>query len=109
MLVFQKNISDNAEEFEFHLMICRTITILINQDEEELEFLTHQELRLIIKNTPNSRRKGFYILLMKDTGLRTMEELQIQKKHIDLEKRTVTIPKTKHKGQKKKKSSENNS
>ena len=77
------------------------VTIPINPDEEELEPLTHQELRLIIENTPNSRRQGFY-MLMKDTGLRTREGLQVQKKHIDLEKRTVTIPKRNTKGKKRK-------
>ena len=77
------------------------VTIPVNTEDEDLEPLTHDELRSLIENTPSSRRKAFY-MIMKDTGVRTREGLQIQKKHIDLEKGTIMIPKKNTKGKRRK-------
>jgi integrase len=77
------------------------VILPINTGEEELEPLTKDELRLLIENTPNSRRKAFY-MIMKDTGCRARESLHIKKKHIDLEKNIVNLLRNITKGKKRK-------
>ena len=56
------------------------VTIPIDQEgDENLEPLIHDELRQILDNTPNQRRKAFYMVL-KNTGCRISEGLQLKKK-----------------------------
>ncbi len=78
------------------------VTIPIDQEgDEDLEPLIHDELRQILDNTPNQRRKAFYMVL-KDTGCRIAEGLQLKKKYFDLSRSppTVFLPKRITKGKK---------
>jgi len=78
------------------------VTIPIDQEgDEDLEPLIHDELRQILDNTPNQRRKAFYMVL-KDTGCRISEGLQLKKKYFDLSRNppTVFLPKRITKGKK---------
>ena len=55
------------------------VTIPVDEEgDEDLEPLIHDELRQILDNTPNQRRKAFYMML-KDTGCRISEGLQLKK------------------------------
>ena len=64
--------------------------ILIDQEGDgDLEPLIHNELRQILDNTPNHRRKAFYIVL-KNIGCRISEGLQL-KKYFDLSRNPPAI------------------
>ncbi|MDH3779779.1 MAG: site-specific integrase [Nitrosopumilus sp.] len=78
------------------------IAIPVDEEgDEDLEQLTHDELRAILDNIPNQRRKAFYMVL-KDAGCRIGEGLQLKKKYFDLSKTpaTVFLPKRITKGKK---------
>ncbi len=80
------------------------VTIPVDEeDDEDLEPLAHDELRQILDNTPNQRRKALYMVL-KDSGCRIAEALQLQKKYFDLSRNPATIylPKRITKGKKRK-------
>ena len=80
------------------------VTVPVDEEgDEELEPVTHDELRQIMDNTPNQRRKALYMVL-KDSGCRISEALQLQKKFFDLSKNpaTVFLPKRITKGKRRK-------
>ena len=78
------------------------VTIPVDEEgDENLEPVTPEELRLILDNIPNQRRKSFYMVL-KDSGCRVGEALQLKKKYFDLNRTpaTVYLPKRITKGKK---------
>ena len=66
-----------------------------DDNEDEVEPLTKEELRTIIDNAPNPRRKAFY-MVAKDTSGRLKELLQLKKENFDFSKKfvKVTFPKS---------------
>ena len=67
------------------------VTIPIDhEDDEDLEPLIHDELRQILDNTLNKRRKAFYMVL-KDAGCCISEGLQLKKKYFDLSRNSPTF------------------
>ena len=60
------------------------VTIPVDEGgDEDLEPVTPEELRLVLDNILNQRRKAFYMVL-KDNGCRVGEALQLKKKYFDL-------------------------
>ena len=80
------------------------VTMPVSQEEEEdAEPLTHDEIRQILENCKTQSRKALYMVL-KDSGARIGEILQVRKRHFDLTKdpATLTLPKNITKGKKRK-------
>lgn len=77
-----------------------------DDDDEEPDPLTKEELRTIIDNAPNPRRKTFY-MVAKDTSGRLKELLQLKKENFDFSKKfvKVTFPKSITKGRSSKRTS----
>jgi len=59
-------------------------------EDEEAEPLLKEELKLILDNVRNPRRKTMY-MVMKDSRLRIIESMRIKKKFFDLTKDPVTL------------------
>ena len=77
------------------------VVIPPDDDEEEAEPFSHEELRIIIDNTPSQRRKSMY-MVMKDTASRIKATVMLRKQDFDLTKdpATVTFRKASMKGKK---------
>ena len=80
------------------------LDIIGPSDEQEVEPLKKEELRAIIDNAPNPRRKTLY-MVAKDTAGRLKELLQLKKENFDFTKKhpVVIFPKGITKGKRRKK------
>jgi len=87
----------DAEDFADYVVIPA------DENDEEPEPILKEELKLILENITNPRRKGS-IMYMKDTASRILETMRVKKKYIDFttDPITINIPKSIVKGKTKK-------
>lgn len=92
-----EGIKVDAEDFVDYVVIPA------DENDEEPEPLLKEELKLIVENITNPRRRTM-IMFMKDTRARILETLRVKKKYFDLTTDPITVifPKAIVKGKTKK-------
>jgi len=75
------------------------VVIPADENDEQPEPLLKEELKLILENITNPRRRAM-TMFMKDTRARILETMRVKKKYFDLTKNpiTITLPKSIVKG-----------
>jgi len=75
------------------------VVVPADENDEEPEPLLKEELKLILENIPNPRRR-MMVMFMKDTRARILETLRMKRKYFDLTTNpiTITLPKSIVKG-----------
>ena len=66
------------------------VVVPADENDEEPEPLLKEELKLILENIPNPRRRSM-VMFMKDTRARILETMRVKKKYFDLTKDPITI------------------
>ena len=84
-----KGFLEDVGGFDINNRRLRKRVRLPKAEEEEPEPLTKEELRILLDNCSNKKKTMFMVL--KDSGMRIGEVLQLQKKHFDTSKTPIEI------------------
>jgi len=84
-----KGFLEDVGGFDINNRRLRKRVRLPKAEEEEPEPLTKEELRILLDNCSNKKKTMFMVL--KDSGMRIGEVLQLRKKHFDISKTPIEI------------------
>jgi len=84
-----KGFLEDVGGFDINNRRLRKRVRLPKAEEEEPEPLTKKELRILLDNCSNKRKT--MLMVLKDSGMRIGEVLQLKKKHFDISKTPVEI------------------
>ena len=84
-----KGFLEDVGGFDINNRRLRKRVRLPKAEEEEPEPLTKEELRILLDNCTN--KKKTMLMVMKDSGMRIGETLQLKKKHFDTSKTPIEI------------------